>query len=274
MAILTAEQLIQIRRQLHQIPELALQEHQTHQFLQKVIAQFNQQYLQIRTVPQSPTALLVLVQGSHPQKTIGYRADMDGLPVQEATGLEFASKYSGKMHACGHDLHMTVALGILNYFSEHQPQDNLLFFFQPAEESQNGGKLAYEQGVFEGAWRPDEFYALHVTPDLAAGTIGCRMGTLFAGTTEIDIDLIGQGGHAAYPQQAKDMVVASAALIMQIQTIISRNVDPIEGGVITIGKIQAGTIRNVIAGQAHLEGTIRGLTQKMIEHIDQRLQEV
>lgn len=274
MSILTKQQLLQIRRDLHQIPELALQETKTHDYLIKIIKQFNAQHLEIKTIPQLPTALLVKVHGSHPQKTIGYRADIDGLPVTEQTNLAFSSRHTGQMHACGHDLHMTVALGILNYFSEHQPQDDLIFFFQPAEESENGGKLAYEQGVFQGAWRPDEFYALHVTPNLPSGTIGCRLGTLFAGTTEVNIDLQGQDGHAAYPQRANDMIVAASAMIEQIQTIISRSIDPIEGGVVTIGKMEAGTIRNVIAGHAHLEGTIRGLTQTMIERIDQRLQEI
>lgn len=274
MSILTKQRLLQIRRDLHQIPELALQETKTHDYLIKIIKQFNAQHLEIKTIPQLPTALLVKVHGSHPQKTIGYRADIDGLPVTEQTNLAFSSRHTGQMHACGHDLHMTVALGILNYFSEHQPQDDLIFFFQPAEESENGGKLAYEQGVFQGAWRPDEFYALHVTPDLPSGTIGCRLGTLFAGTTEINTDLQGQDGHAAYPQRANDMIVAASAMIEQIQTIISRSIDPIEGGVVTIGKMEAGTIRNVIAGNAHLEGTIRGLTQTMIERIDQRLQEI
>lgn len=272
--MLDSEQLIQIRRDLHQIPELALHEKQTQKYLRNVIDQFNQQFLQIKTLPKLPTALLIRIQGSHPQKTIGYRADMDGLPVTEKTGLSFASNHEGKMHACGHDLHMTVALGILNYFSEHQPQDNLLFFFQPAEESLNGGKLAYEQNAFSGQWRPDEFFGLHVTPNLPAGTIGCRQGTLFAGAAEVNIDLFGKDGHAAYPQQANDMVVAAAALVAQIQTIVSRSIDPIAGGVITLGKIQAGTVRNAIAGQAHLEGTIRGLTQPMIERIGQRLREV
>lgn len=272
--MLTNEQLIQIRRDLHQIPELALEEKQTQKYLLQVIHQFRQDYLEIKTVSELPTAILVRVNGSNPTKTIGYRADIDGLPVTEKTGLPFSSKHDGQMHACGHDIHMTVALGVLNYFSEHQPKDNLLFFFQPAEESKNGGKLAYEQGVFTGQWRPDEFFALHVTPDLPTGTIGCRNGTLFAGAAEVNIDLYGQDGHAAYPQRANDMVVAAAALIEQVQTVISRSIDPIAGGVITIGKIQAGTIRNAIAGHARLEGTIRGLTQTMIERIEQRLREV
>ena len=272
--MLTSEQLVKIRRDLHQIPELALHEHQTQKYLLQIIGNFTQKYIEVRTCPEVPTAILVRVQGSKPQKTIGYRADIDGLPIEEKTSLPFSSKTQGQMHACGHDIHMTVALGILDYFCEHQPQDNLLFFFQPAEESESGGKKAYEAGIFTGKWRPVEFFALHVTPDLPTGTIGCRLGTLFAGTTEINIDLYGKDGHAAYPQQANDMVVAAASLIEQIQTIVSRSIDPIASGVITIGKVRAGTVRNAIAGHAHLEGTIRGLTQKMIERIDQRLRDV
>ena len=272
--MLTEEQLIQVRRHLHEIPELALHEMQTHDYLLKVIKEFNQDNLEIRVPEELPTAILVLVHGSTPQRTISYRTDIDALPVTEQTGLPYASHHPGVMHACGHDIHMTVALGVLSYFSDHQPKDNLLFFFQPAEESDYGGKRAYEAGVFAGKWRPDEFYGLHDNPDLPAGAIGCRMGTLFAGTTEVNVDINGKGGHAAYPQDANDTVVAAASLIMQVQTIISRNIDPIASGVITLGKVRGGTIRNVIAGHTRIEGTIRGLTQKMIEHIDHRLQAV
>lgn len=272
--MLSEQELIQIRRHLHQIPELALQEHETHDYLLQVVKQLNQDHLEIREPDAMPTALLVLVHGTAPQRTIGYRTDIDALPVEEQTGLPYASHHPGVMHACGHDIHMTVALGVLSYFADHQPQDNLLFFFQPAEESESGGKQSYEKGLFTGKWRPDEFYGLHDNPDLPAGAIGCRMGTLFAGTTEVNIDLNGKGGHAAYPQDANDTVVAAAALIMQIQTIISRSIDPIQSGVITLGKIDGGTIRNVIAGHTRIEGTIRGLTQKMIEQIDERLKDV
>lgn len=272
--MLTEEQLIHVRRHLHEIPELALHEYQTHDYLLEVIRKLDQANLEIRVPKELPTAILVLVHGRQPTRTIGYRTDIDALPVEEQTGLPFASHHPGVMHACGHDIHMTVALGVLSYFSDHQPKDNLLFFFQPAEESDYGGKRAYEAGIFSGRWRPDEFYGLHDNPDLPAGAIGCRMGTLFAGTTEVNIDINGKGGHAAYPQDANDTVVAAASLIMQVQTIISRSIDPIASGVITLGKIQGGTIRNVIAGHTRIEGTIRGLTQEMIEHIDHRLQAV
>lgn len=272
--MLSENDLIKIRRHLHQIPELALREVKTHQFLFKMVKEMNQEFLEIRNSAELPTAMMVLVRGSAPKRTIGYRTDIDALPVEEETGLPYSSQHPGIMHACGHDIHMTVALGVLSYFSEHQPKDNLLFFFQPAEESEAGGKRAYELGLFEDEWRPNEFYGLHDNPDLPAGTIGCRLGTLFAGTTEVNIDLNGKGGHAAYPQDANDTIVAAAMLISQVQTIISRSIDPIQSGVLTLGKINGGTIRNVIAGHTRIEGTIRGLTQKMIETIDQRLKDI
>lgn len=274
MVVLTESELIQIRRHLHEIPELALQEKETHDYLLKIIKGFNLEFLTIKVPEELPTAILVLIKGSNPQRTIGYRTDIDALPVEEKTNLPFSSTHPGIMHACGHDIHMSIALGLLSYFSENQPKDNLLFFFQPAEESESGGKKAYEDGIFEGKFKPDEFYGLHDNPELPAGAIGCREGTLFAGTTEVNIDLIGKGGHAAFPQNANDTVVAAASLIMQIQTVISRSIDPIQSGVITLGKVRAGTIRNVIAGQTRIEGTIRGLTQKMILQIDQRLQDL
>jgi len=272
--MLKEDDLITIRRHLHQIPEVALEEVETHAFLMQVIGMMDQKFLEILEPKELPTAILVRVQGSDPSRTIGYRTDIDGLPVDEKTGLPYASQHPGKMHACGHDMHMTVALGVLDYFASHQPKDNLVFFFQPAEESEAGGKRAYELGLFEGEWRPDEFYGLHVNPKMQTGVIGCRMGTLFAGTTEVNIDVIGKGGHAAFPQDAKDAVVAASALVMQVQTIISRSINPIESGVITLGKFEAGTIRNVIADHARLEGTIRGLTQVMIEKIKERVQEI
>ena len=267
-------ELIAIRRNLHQIPELALQEKETHAFLLKTVKSFPQTWLTIRTLPKLPTALLVKVHGQAPQRTIGYRTDIDALPVTEQTGLPFSSQHPGIAHACGHDIHMTVALGILDYFAHYQPKDNLIFFFQPAEESKNGGKLAYDMGTFTGDWHIDEFYGLHDRPDLPAGTISTRLGTLFAGTTEINVDLIGKSGHAALPQNANDMIVATASFINQIQTVVARNVSPTDSAVITFGLMRAGTIRNVIAGHAHLEGTLRGFTQKQIDFLQQRIRDI
>lgn len=268
------EELIAIRRELHRIPELAMHETQTHAALLAHVQALPQTHLTIRRLHDFPTALLVRVTGTAPQRTIGYRADIDALPVTEATGLSFASKHPGVAHACGHDIHMTVGLGVLAYFAEHQPKDNLVFFFQPAEESESGGKQIYDAGVFTGDWHVDEFYGLHDRPDLPTGAIGTTAGTLFAGTTEIDVTVTGKGGHAAFPQNANDAVVAAAALVMQVQTIVSRNVGPTDSAVITFGKITGGTIRNVIAESVHLQGTLRGFTQKTIVFLQERLRQL
>lgn len=142
MSVLSESELIQIRRHLHQIPELALAEKETHDYLIEVIQKFKQDYLEVEIPLTLPTAILVLVKGRKPHRTIGYRADIDALPVTEKTGLAFSSKHEGVMHACGHDIHMTVALGLLSYFSENQPQDNLLFSFsQPRKAKVVGCKL-------------------------------------------------------------------------------------------------------------------------------------
>ena len=271
---MTPIDLKQVRRDLHRIPELALHETQTYQYLKQLVMQWQQPWVTIREIPELPTALLVRVAGTDPQRTIGYRADIDALPITEATGLPFASEHAGLMHACGHDMHMTVGLGILAYFTQHQPKDNLIFFFQPAEEADYGGKRAYDLGVFTDEWRPDEFYGLHDHPGLPTGQIATRQGTLFAGTTEIHVTFTGKGGHAAYPHEAVDAVVAGAMFVNQVQTIVSRNVDPVRGGVVTLGTFHAGTVGNVIAETAHLDGTIRAFRQQDIEMMQQRVRDI
>lgn len=266
--------LIEVRRHLHQIPELAMQEKQTQQYLLYIMKQFITDNMEILIPSQLPTGILVKIAGRDAKRTIGYRCDMDALPVSEKTGLAFSSQHANIMHACGHDIHMTVAMGLLEYFAKHQPKDNLIFFFQPAEESESGAKVAVDNNLFTGDWHVDEFYGLHDTPELNAGTIGCCYPTLFAGTSEVDITLIGESGHAAYPHKANDMVVTAAVLIAQLQTIVSRNVDPVQGAVLTLGQINGGTIRNVIAGRVDIKGTIRGLNQAMIQTVKNRVIEI
>ena len=158
--------LIKIRRHLHQIPEIGLQEHETQKYLLAQIqaVSTDKNFISLKTWR---TGILVFLHGSNPTKTIGWRTDIDALPVKEETGLDFSSK-NGKMHACGHDIHMTVALGLLEQLSTTQPVENLLFLFQPAEENEAGGKLMYDEDAF-GDWKPDEFYGLHVRPDLKVG---------------------------------------------------------------------------------------------------------
>ncbi|AVK60708.1 N-acetyldiaminopimelate deacetylase [Lactobacillus sp. CBA3605] len=271
--VLQETELIPIYKHLHQIPELGLEEHETQAYLLSIIKAMPQTWLTIKTVAAVPTAILVKVSGQRHDYRIGYRTDIDGLPVTEATDLPFASQHPGKMHACGHDIHMSVALGILSYFAANQPTTDMIFMFQPAEENASGGKRLYESGALDD-WMPDEIFAFHDNPALPAGAIGCRMGTLFAGTCEIHAHLIGKSGHAAFPHQANDMVVAGAALVQQLQTIVARNVDPIQSGVVTLGHFTAGTIGNVIAGEAQIDGTIRALTQEMNLHIQRRVRTI
>jgi N-acetyldiaminopimelate deacetylase len=264
--------LIAIRRDLHQIPEIGLEEFKTQAYLLEKIAKLTagKDFVEQKTWQ---TGILVFVKGFDPEKTIGWRADMDGLPVTEETGLDFKSQHEGRMHACGHDFHMTIGLGLLHELVQVQPKNNILFLFQPAEENLAGGMLLYEDGAF-GEWKPDEFYGLHVRPDLKVGDIATNTGTLFAGTCEVWVTFKGKGGHAAFPHEANDALVAAAHFVTQVQTIVSRNVDPIQGGVVTFGSMHAGTTNNVIADTAKLHGTIRSLTQDNSLLMQKRLRKI
>jgi N-acetyldiaminopimelate deacetylase len=257
--------LIKIRRDLHQIPELGFQEFKTQAYLLSYLSTLPQDRI---TIKKWKTGLFVKVEGTNPQKTIGYRTDIDGLPINEETGLPFSSTHSDNMHACGHDFHMSIALGVLTYFTENPIADNLLFIFQPAEEGPGGAEpMLKSEEMME--WKPDLIFALHIAPEYPVGTVAVKEGLLFANTSELFIDLKGKGGHAARPHETNDMVVAACTLVNQLQTIISRNVDPLDSAVITIGKITGGTVQNIIAENARLEGTIRTLSSesmKMVKH--------
>ncbi|WP_321387996.1 N-acetyldiaminopimelate deacetylase [uncultured Enterococcus sp.] len=264
------ERLSEIRRVLHQIPEIGLEEVKTQSYLLDEIERIKKDYIEVSCWQ---TGTLVFVQGSKPKKTIGWRADIDGLPITEEVESGFKSVHEGKMHACGHDFHMTIGLGLLEKLSEEQPKNNYLFLFQPAEENEAGGMLMYEHGAF-GDWLPDEFYALHVNPELPVGKITTRPGTLFAATCEVRVYFKGKSGHAAFPNESNDMIIAAVNFVQQAQTIISRNVNPVEGGVITFGTFNGGTTNNVIAGEASVTGTIRTLTEETNQLTQRRIREL
>ncbi len=261
---------VAIRRDLHQIPELGFQEVKTQHYLLRYIQSLPQERLQVRTWK---TGIFVKVNGTSPRKTIGYRADMDGLPIREETGLPYRSTHDGCMHACGHDVHMSIALGVLTHFAHHPIQDDLLFIFQPAEEGPGGAKPMIESDIMQ-EWKPDMILALHIAPEYPVGTIATKEGLLFANTSELFIDLKGKGGHAAFPHLANDMVVAACALVTQLQSIVARNVDPLDSAVITIGKITGGTVQNVIAERARLEGTIRTLSAAAMQKVKRRIEAI
>lgn len=262
--------LINVRRDLHKIPEIGFQEFKTQRYLLNYIDSLPKDRLEVKTWK---TGIFVKVHGTNPTKMLGYRTDIDGLPIEERTGLPFQSEHPGFMHACGHDFHMTIALGVLTHFSKHPIQDDLLFIFQPAEEGPGGAEPMTNSDIMQ-EWMPDLIIALHIAPELPVGTIGMKPGLLFANTSELFIDLTGKGGHAAYPHTAHDMVVAACSLVTQLQTIISRNVDPLDSAVITIGKITSGTVQNIIADHARLEGTIRTLSVESMDKVKKRIEDI
>lgn len=265
-------ELIELRRALHKIPELGFKEFKTQAYLLARIAELPQSHLHVTTWR---TGIVVKISGTNPTKTIGWRTDIDGLPVVEETELDFVSEHEGQMHACGHDCHMTVALALVKTFANEPPLNNVIVYFQPAEEGPGGAEPML-------AWlkeeRPDllpnEIYALHIAPEYPVGTVATKSGLLFANTSELFIDLKGLGGHAAYPHKTRDMTVAAANLILQLQTIVSRNVDPLDSAVITIGKMTSGTVQNVIAENARLEGTIRTLNAEAMAEVKRRIEAI
>ncbi|WP_426447660.1 N-acetyldiaminopimelate deacetylase [Paenibacillus sp. S-38] len=261
---------VKIRRDLHRIPEPGYQEFKTQRYLLDTIAALPQEHIEVRTWR---TGILVNVKGKNPQRRYGYRADMDGLPIEEETGYDFRSEHPGFMHACGHDLHMTIGLGVLSHFVRNRIRDNLTFVFQPAEEGP-GGALPMLQSEELRDWMPDEMFALHIAPEYPVGTIATKPGILFANTSELFIDLIGKGGHAAFPHNANDMIVAACQLVGQLQTVISRNINPLDSAVITIGRMEAGTKQNIIAEKARLEGTIRTLSAESMKLVKSRIEAV
>ncbi|GGF12315.1 N-acetyldiaminopimelate deacetylase [Halobacillus andaensis] len=265
-----SKQLIQIRRDLHQIPELGFQEEKTQKYLLDFIEKLPQDDLEVETWR---TGIFVKVSGKNPKKTIGYRTDIDGLPLQEETNLEFKSLHEGRMHACGHDFHMTIALSALEALANEPADDHILFLFQPAEEGPGGAEPMLEAAPMK-KWKPDVIFALHIAPELPVGTVSSRAGLLFANTSELFIDLIGKGGHAAYPHLTKDMVVAASSLVTQLQQVVARRVDPLDSAVITVGKINGGTVQNIISEHARLEGTIRTMSPNAMEEVKQEIEKI
>lgn len=264
--------LITIRRELHRIPEIGFQEFKTQQYLLERIRSMPQERLEIA---EWKTGIAVKVRGLSANKLLAWRTDIDGLPIEEATGLSYDSVHKGFMHACGHDIHMANAIGLLERLIKEPIQQDVLILFQPAEEGP-GGALPFREWLKAERpdfW-PDEIYAMHIAPELPVGTVSTKPGQLFANTSELFIDLQGKGGHAAFPHLTEDMAVAGASLLMQLQTIVSRNINPMDSAVLTIGKFTAGTVQNIIAENARLEGTIRTLNNESMLKMKERIESI
>jgi hippurate hydrolase len=207
-------------------------------------------------------------------KVIGMRADMDALPMTETTGLPYASKTPGRMHACGHDGHTAMLLGAAKYLCQTRNFDGIaVVIFQPAEEGGAGGKAMVQDGLMD-RWNIQEIYGMHNMPGIAAGEFAIRPGPLLAASDSIHIEITGKGGHASRPHQCIDPVLVGSHIVTALHSIVSRNVDPLQSGVVSVCMFHAGEALNVIPQTAQLQGTARSLTPEVRDLIERRVVEV
>ena len=258
-------QLAELRKQLHQHPELAFEEHETARAVTAFLGKLG---LPVRTGI-GKTGVVAILEGAKPGRTIGIRADMDALPIHEQTGLPFASKVAGKMHACGHDVHTVIALGVAATLVELKSSLNgtVKFIFQPAEETLSGARAMIADGVLEDP-KLDLILGYHNWPAVQAGRVGYNAGTVMSAADAFDVTLKGRDGHGAHPHLAVDALAAGAHLVSQLQTIVSREVKPNWPAVLTVGEFHAGRARNIIAGTAELKGIVRTMEPGLSEKIE------
>ncbi|MGV8145946.1 MAG: M20 metallopeptidase family protein [Alkaliphilus sp.] len=264
------EELRKIRRDLHQIPELAFEEYKTAEYIENYLADLGIDYEN----EVAKTGIVAFIGGKSNKNTIAFRADMDALSIVEKNDVDFKSTNEGKMHACGHDGHMAILLGLAKYLVENRDKYNVsvLLIFQPAEEGPGGALPLINEGVLE-KYNVREIYGLHILPDIEEGKIGIREGEIMAQTGEFDIEIKGKSAHAAQPHKSVDSIVVMSELILGFQSIVSRNIDPIEASVLTVGKVVAGDRRNIIASTAVLEGTLRSFKTSIYNKIKDRMRD-
>jgi len=261
------------RRDIHSNPELLYDVHRTAEVVADKLRSFGVDEV---TTGIGQTGVVGLIRGrrSESGKRIGLRADMDALPIVEATGKEYASKVPGKMHACGHDGHTAMLLGAARYLAETRNFDgDVVVIFQPAEEGGAGAQAMIDDGLMD-KWNIDEVYGMHNAPGLPVGEFAIRPGPLMAAADRIQIEIEGHGGHAARPHKCIDPVVVGAEIVTAIQTIVGRNVDPLESAVVSITIFQAGDTDNVIPQTAKLGGTVRTLTEAVRDQVEERLHKI
>jgi IAA-amino acid hydrolase len=262
--------IVKIRRELHEHPELMYEEFRTSELIRRELDKLDIQYKH----PIAETGVLASI-GNGNGPCVALRADMDALPIHEETDVPFKSKIDGKMHACGHDCHVSMLLGAAKLLKDKESEINgtIKLLFQPAEEGGAGGKLMREEGALEN---PDveRIFGLHVWPQMPSGQIGSREGTFLAATSSLSLTVKGVGGHAAVPQLAKDPVLTSARIITNLQSIISRELDPLESGVVSITVINGGNASNVIPSEVKVKGTLRSLTMDGLKELQKRVKEI
>ena len=261
------KELVEIRHYLHAHPEVSEKEFETTKFIRQKLEEWQIEILDSNL----KTGLVAKIGSGKP--VIALRADIDALPILEETGLEFSSQNKGVMHACGHDLHMTSLLGAAKILKEEENKlkGTIKLIFQPAEEIGEGAKEIIKTGLVSDV---EAFIGYHNMPTLQAGVIGLREGGVMAAVERFEILINGQGSHAAYPQEGRDPILATSAIVQNLQQIVSRNVSPLEAAVISVTHIEAGNTWNVLPSEARLEGTIRTFDNEVRALVKSRFRDV
>jgi amidohydrolase len=256
------------RQTLHQHPETAFEEHWTSDYVAARLEEFGMDEIH-RGI--AKTGIVAVLRNGTSKRSIGLRADMDALDIQEANDVPYKSQNPGKMHACGHDGHTTMLLGAAKYLAENRNFDGTVYFiFQPAEENEGGGRVMVEEGLFE-RFPADAVYGMHNSPGMPVGEIAMRAGPSMAGYDIFEIEIEGYGSHAARPNQGVDPIVVQAQIVMGLQTIASRNVNPIDSVVVSITQVHGGDTWNVIPQKVVLRGTVRCFKPEIQDQTEARM---
>ncbi|MFT6076408.1 MAG: hippurate hydrolase [Yoonia sp.] len=259
------------RKHLHAHPELRFECYETAKFVVKMLREFGVDEIHEGI---ATTGIVAIINGRETGPTIGLRADMDALPMQEETGLEYASTIAGKMHACGHDGHTTMLLGAARYLSETRNfAGRAALIFQPAEEDGGGGLVMVQEGILD-RFDIKEVYALHSGPGDVAGSFYTTPGPIMAAADTFHIHITGVGGHGAYPYETADPVIAAVGIVSAIQTIVSRNNKAYEDLVVSVTQIHTGTADNVVPEKAYINGTVRTLAKSTQAMVHKRLEQI
>jgi len=263
--------IINTRRDLHRIPEPAYTEKKTSSYVADYLSR---EKLEVKTGI-AQYGVVGLMKTGRPGSTLMIRADMDALPITEATGLPFSSTHEGAMHACGHDGHMAMVLGSATVLNKIKDKLNgtIKFLFQPAEEGPGGAKPMIDAGVMENP-KVDYSIGCHLWPDIPDGTIGVRAGAFMAAMDRFDIEIIGKGGHGAMPHLCVDALEVGSQVINALQRVVSRHMNPLSPAVVTIGSFRAGSTFNVIPGEAHMCGTTRTFDLEIWDSWEKRIEKI
>ncbi len=261
-------ELVAIRRDLHQHPELSEQEVRTSKVICKYLKENKIDYKSGYAIH----GVVGLIQGNEPGKTVAIRADMDALPIQEVREIPYRSIHNGVMHACGHDVHTTILLGTAKILQNmrSQLQGNVKLLFQPAEETVGGAERMIKEGCMENP-KVDYTVGLHVHSGLECGKISIKHGQVNAASGDVRIKVIGKAGHGAHPEEAVDAILIASQIVIALQTIVSRSISAMDAIVLTIGKIHGGNKTNIIADTVELEGTLRALDTKLREQVKEHI---